>query len=123
MPSGHTPSLALIVRNAPYRKRVARTDLDMALAAAALDFSIRVYFLGDSVMQLAAERDAGGAMLPAGYRAWAALPELADTRVFAEETWLDVCLAGGMDLVLPVEALSESRMRFSWRNCDHVLVL
>jgi len=118
-----SPSLAIIVRNAPYRERIARADLDFALAAAALDFSVRVFFQGHSVMQLVAQRDVSEAMLPSGYRAWAALPELADARVFAESSWLDTCLLRGITLEMPVEALSPSQMEISWRGCDHALVL
>jgi len=116
-------SLALIVQGAPYRRRVARSDLDMALAAAALDFNIRVYFPGHSVMQLAARRDVLKALLPKGYRAWATLPELAGARIFADRKWLDFCLAAELELILPVEALGEAEMKRSWRGCDHVLVL
>lgn len=118
-----SPSLALIVRNAPYRERIARADLDFALAAVALDFSIRVFFQGHSVMQLVAQRDVSQALLPSGYRAWAALPELGDARVFAEQSSLDACLLRGMTLVMPVEALSLSQMKRSWRGCDYALVL
>lgn len=123
MPAGHSASLALIVQSAPYKDRVARTDLDIALAAAALDFTISVYFQGHSVLQLAAQRNASDALLPAGYRAWAALPDLADARIFAEQNWLDLCRVAELELLLPVEALGEAAMRRSWRNCDHVLVL
>jgi sulfur relay (sulfurtransferase) DsrF/TusC family protein len=120
MPSS---SLALIVQSAPYRDRVARSDVDIALAAAALDFDIRIYFQGYSVMQLAARRNASKALLPKGYRAWAALPDLAGARIFAEQKWLDLCLAAGLELVLPVESLGAAEMKRSWRTCDHVLVL
>jgi len=123
MPSSHTSSLALIVQSAPYSGRVARADVDIALAAAALEFEIRVYFQGFSMLQLVARRNASNALLPTGYRAWAALPDLVDARIFAERKWLDVCQAAGLQLVLPVEALGEAEMVRSWRSCDHVLVL
>jgi sulfur relay (sulfurtransferase) DsrF/TusC family protein len=123
MSSGSSSSLALIIQRAPYRDRVARADIDIALAAAALDFQIRIYFLGLSVLQVA-ERDIDPeAMLPKGYRAWTSLPDLADTRVFAERRWLDFCQAGGIELLMPVEALEETEMRRSWRSCKHVLAL
>ena len=123
MPARHSSSLALIVRGAPYERRVARSDLDIALAAAALDITISVYFQGCSVMQLAAKRNVSEALLPAGYRAWAALPDLSGARIYAEQNWLDLCRTAGLDLVLPVTAMSEPDMKRYWRNCDHVLVL
>ena len=66
------PSLALIVRDPPFAHRAARADLDVALAAAAMDFRLEIFFFGQAIMQLALERDCRDAMLPAGYRAWAA---------------------------------------------------
>jgi sulfur relay (sulfurtransferase) DsrF/TusC family protein len=123
MSSGCSSSLALIIQSAPYRGRVARADVDVALAAAALDFQIRIYFQGLSVLQVAVRSNSPEALLPMGYRAWAALPDLADTRVFAERRWLDFCQAGKLQLLMPVEAMDESEMRRSWRSCDHVLAL
>jgi sulfur relay (sulfurtransferase) DsrF/TusC family protein len=116
-------SLALIVNSQPYEHRVARANIDLALAAAAFDFEIQVYFTGSSILQLGAERNTGGAMLPPGYRAWAALPELAETSFYAEQGWLDFCVDNGVKLLMPVEALSSSRMKQAWRNCRHVMVL
>jgi len=116
-------SLALIVSSPPYQNRVARADIDIALAAAALDFELQVYFSGHSIFQLAADRKTTGAMLPAGYRAWASLPDLAEVKIYAEQRWMDFCTSNRLELVMPVEALSPARMKQAWRNCRHVLVL
>jgi sulfur relay (sulfurtransferase) DsrF/TusC family protein len=123
MAATHSSSLALFIQSAPYKNRVARADVDLALAAAALDLDIRVYFPGHSAMQLVAQRNASEAQLPAGYRAWAALPDLAGSRVFVEQEWLDFCLGRGLELVMPVESLDAQGFRDSWRSCDHVMVL
>lgn len=117
------PVLALIVQNPPYRNRVARAEVDFALAAAALDFEIRVFFTGQSALQLVAQRNTVTASLPAGYRAWAALPDLAETRFFVEHRWLDWCQARGLDLIVPAQPLSAEEMRRTWRLCDHALCL
>jgi sulfur relay (sulfurtransferase) DsrF/TusC family protein len=116
-------SLALIVRGRPYRHRAARADLDMVLAAAAMDFRIEVYFLGGSVMQLVAHRDSSPALLPSGYRAWAALPDLAEVGVYAEREWLKRCEWGALPLLLPVQARSAAEMQASWRRCRHILMV
>lgn len=123
MGHGPTTRLALLVQAAPYENRIARTDADFALAAAALDFEIRIYFSGHSVLQLLSRRNAGDAGLPAGYRAWAALPDLGHARMFAEQRWLDFCRTRGLELLTPVEGLDAAGMRRSWRSCDHVVVL
>lgn len=123
MVAGRAPSLALIIQNAPYRNRVARADIDFALAAATLDFDIRVYLPGLASMQLVTRRNAAEASLPAGYRAWAALRDLAKTRLFIEQRWFDLCQVRGLELLAQVEPMSAVTMRRSWRTCDHVLVL
>ncbi len=123
MAAAHSFSLALIIQSAPYKNRVARADLDLALAAAALDFDVRIYFPGRSAIQLVEQRNASEALLPAGYRAWAALPDLASTRIFVEQKWFDFFLERGMELVMPVEPLDISGFSLSWRSCDHVVVL
>lgn len=122
VPASHS-SLALLVHASPFENRVARADLDLALAAAALDFEIQVYFFGDSILQLATERNSVDALLPGGYRAWSALPDLAETVVYAEKEWLDSCTARGISLVMGVEGLDPCGMAKNWRRSQHVLVL
>lgn len=113
----------MIVRSRPYAHRAARADLDFALAAAAMDFELEIYFVGDAVLQLADQRNSGGAMLPPGYRAWAALPDLVSTRVFAEELWTERCRERGISLLMPVEGLPAQQMSQAWRDCPRVMVL
>jgi sulfur relay (sulfurtransferase) DsrF/TusC family protein len=123
MAPGDRIQFGLVVRGHPYRQRSARSELDVALAAAALDWTLAVYFLGPSVLQLAAGHDAEPAMLPPGYRAWAALPELADVGFYAEPGWLGRCRDRGIELILPVEPLDRREMRAGWRAVDRLLVL
>ena len=123
MPTPNTARLALIVSSHPWSQRAARADLDLALAAAAMNFTLDVYFLGTALMQLAAVRDGEPSMLPAGYRAWAALPDLAEVAVFAEAEWLRRCDRAAIQLILPVQPLSSEAMQSGWRRCDHVLVV
>ncbi len=115
--------LALIVRGAPYGRRAPRADLDLALAAAALDFELEIYFIGQALLQLAEEHDGTAASLPPGYRAWAALPELGEVRLFGEREWVQRCQRGGITLAVPVEALDAERMRSGWRACRQALVV
>jgi sulfur relay (sulfurtransferase) DsrF/TusC family protein len=122
MGAAESRRLALIVRNPPWGRRAARSDVDPALAAAAMDFRLEVYLLGAALMQLAAERDSSNAMLPAGYRAWAALPDLAEVTFFAEREWLKRCDRAAIRLLLPVQALSAEAMQSGWRACDFVWV-
>ena len=118
-----THSLALLVQDAPYRSREVRASLDVALAAAAMDFQLEIYFRGAAIMQLAREMDGETALLPAGYRAWAGLPELVDTGFFAEQGRLEQCANRGIELLLPVTGLSPEEWRRRWRLCDRAMVL
>ncbi|MEE4218342.1 MAG: DsrE family protein [Xanthomonadales bacterium] len=115
--------LALLVRTGVYGSRESRAEADMALAALSLDFDVEVFFTGDAILQLAADKAAAGASLPAGYRAWSALPDLGSVQVFAESGWLERCHGLGIELVLPVEGLGFADMKQRWRGCDHVVVL
>jgi sulfur relay (sulfurtransferase) DsrF/TusC family protein len=117
------PSLALLLRGGAYAHRSARADVDFALAAAALDFSLEVYFLGDAITQLAVGRKPDAARLPPGYRAWASLPELGQARLFAERTWLDRCEQRGIRPLAGLEGLERDELRARWRRCSHALVL
>lgn len=115
--------LALIARNPPWACRAARSDVDVALAAAAMDFTLEIYFLGAALMQLAAERDSREAMLPAGYRAWSALPELSEVTFFGEREWLKRCDRAAIRLLLPVQSLSAEAMQSRWLRCQYAWVL
>ena len=115
--------LALIIRSRPYAHRAARADLDFALAAAAMGVELEIFFMGDALLQLADQRDPKGALLTPGYRAWAALPDLVDTRLFAEAQWAERFRDSGIDLIMPIESLSRDRMRQAWRDCSQVMVL
>jgi sulfur relay (sulfurtransferase) DsrF/TusC family protein len=115
--------LALLVRDRPYSRRAARTDLDTALAAAAMDIEIELYFLGAAVLQLADRRDPAPALLPPGYRGWSALPELAEVQAFAEQEWLQRCERDGINLLLPLQGLDAAAMAERWRACRHALLL
>ena len=115
--------LALLVRTGPYLSREARAEVDLALAALTVDFELDVYFFGDSVLQLADGKDSTGASLPAGYKAWSALPDLGDVRFFAESAWLRRCERQGVEFSLLVEGLGHARLKNGWRDCDHAVVL
>jgi sulfur relay (sulfurtransferase) DsrF/TusC family protein len=123
MPGKKNLSMALIVRGRPYEHRSARADIDLALAALAMDFDLEVYFQGGAILQLASERNSLKARLPGGYRAWSALQDLGEVRIFAEQAWLDRCKDNGIDLITPVNALSAAELRRGWRRCRHVMVV
>lgn len=118
-----SPRLALLVRSRPHTSRETRAQPDLALAAAALDYRLEVYFLGGAVLQLARERDSAAAMLPPGYRAWAAVGELSEARFFGEAAYVQRLEEQGIGLLVPVDGLPPAVMSRRWRDCDHVVAL
>jgi len=75
------------------------------------------------MFQLVTGRDTVAAGLPAGYRAWAALPDMGNAQVFVEDEWLGYCRKAGLVLVMPVQSLPGAAMKQAWRRCAHVVVL
>lgn len=117
------PVMGLIIRAEPYRQRAARSQLDVALVAAAMDCQLELYFVGSAVLQLLLQRDATVARLPAAYRGWASLPEMTEVSTYAEPRWTDWLAARSACTALDIQAMSPGRMRREWRRCSKVLVL
>jgi sulfur relay (sulfurtransferase) DsrF/TusC family protein len=118
--------LGLVVRSSSYVQRSARSQLDVALLAATLDYDLRLYFVGAAVLQLVPRGDINPALLAAGYRAWASLPglfEQAELQAFAEPTWLEQLQANNLQACLPLRASTAQQMRDDWAACDRMLVL
>jgi hypothetical protein len=123
MKHGAMPILGLVLRSAAYQQRSARSQLDVALLAAALDAPLRLYFMGESALQLVGNRDTRPAGLPVGYRGWASLTGLTSVSAFIEPAWLERLSDLGIEPLLPVKAKSKAQMRTDWRKCARILVL
>ena len=118
--SGNPCRLALLVNAAPYGSREPRAELDAALAALSLDFRLEVFFQGAAVFQLARGMEPVAALLPKGYLGWAALGELGEVRLFAEDSWIQRCAAERVELIGPPSPLPGDEMARRWRRCDKV---
>lgn len=112
--------LGLLVSSPPGASRESRSDPDVALAAMSLDFALDVYFLGSAVLQLAGDVRTAAAQLPPGYKAWAALHDLGDIRLFAEAIWVDRCTAQGIEWTIRPQALDPRQFARQWRACRAV---
>lgn len=121
MSANHSQPIGLIVRQAPYAQRDPRSQLDVALAAAAIELPLEIFLLGDGIWQLAANRDAGPAQLPSGLKGWAAIGEMTAIRFFAEPEHCDRLQALGT--VVPLEALDLPGMSRRWQDCLRVMAL
>lgn len=121
--SAPAPDLALLVVSPPHARRDARAALDAALAAAALDRQLDVFFIGDGLLQLARERSPGDALLPGGHRGWAAVPELGAVRLLAEAEDVRRLQAQGIEFAVPVEPLAADALRRRWRRAARAMVV
>jgi hypothetical protein len=116
-------AIGLIIRAGPYQQRSARSQLDVALVAAALELPLSLYFLGQSVLQLLDKRELDLASLPAGYRGWASLTEMTEVQSFAEPDWVQRMHDLGLAPVIPYEPMSAQQMRSHWQSCERIIVL
>jgi sulfur relay (sulfurtransferase) DsrF/TusC family protein len=123
MKTESSTTIGLIIRSVAYQKRSARSQLDVALVIAALEIPLRLYFLGPAIMQLIEKRALLDAQLPAGYRAWASLPDLTDVAVFAEPAWHQKMQESSLALVLEAQPMSISLMRSDWQSCNRTIML
>ena len=79
--------VGVLVRSDPYRQRAGRERLDLAMIVAALELPLRVFFIGDGLLHLAAGQ--APAALPAApfTRGWLALLELgAEVILYARQS-------------------------------------
>jgi len=114
--------LALIVCSAPWQERSGREALDLAMSALAMDVSVRLFFIGDGLLQLVAVRQPGAAGLPPGQKAWASLAALGEVAYYAHTEAVDGLLRAGLELVVPLEMLDVGAMP-SYQADHRVLVV
>ncbi len=116
--------LGLVVRQGPGNGRGDREQVDFALAAAAMEIELELFFLGEGLLQLIDTRTADPEHgVPPGHRAWAALPEMTALRAFAEDGVVAQWQGQGISLLLPVEPLSAAEMNARQLECHRMLVL
>ena len=114
-------ALGLIVRSAPWEERSGREALDLALAAAVMDQPLRLFFLGDGLLQLVDGRDGSSAGLPLGQKAWASLPDLVDTTVHCRAQ--DPLAQSDLAWWLRPEPLDDNAWQAALVSCRRLLVL
>lgn len=120
MSGADTERLALIVRSDPLADRSARAQLDVALAAAALEVPIELFFIGAGARHLLPAAATGAAGVPSANRAWPALAGLTGVSAWAAPGIADAAAPHGDWLVRP---LSLQDMAQRWSACRWVLVL
>lgn len=113
----------MVVRQAPYSQRSARTQLDVALAAATLELPLELYFLGDAVWQLASARNNRDAGLPGGLKGWGALAQMTEVKFFGEADEVRLLESAGADTTVSLVSMDLAEMASRWRHCKRVMAI
>lgn len=111
----------LVLRHAPYGSSLARASVDLALAMGAFEQDFDILFIGDGVLQLLPQQQAGGIGLKNVGRALSSLPLVDVDVVYADA---DALAAHGLDphnLLLPVRPLRGDDLRRFLSDCDHLV--
>lgn len=116
-------TIGLVVRQRPYEQRSPRAQLDVALAGAALDQPLEVYFIGEAIAQLTGAKRPERAGLPHGLKGWAALPDLIELKCFADGEAKLLRDHGNLELSLAVEFLSDQALAERLSKCRHLIAL
>ena len=115
--------IGLVVRSGPYQGRSSRDQVDVALAAATLDLELELFFTGEGVLQLLADRDAHTGKLPGGLRGWKSLPGLTLVNAWVADSALEAFVGTETRLILDVQRASESEIALRLAGCDQTMVI
>lgn len=117
-----TVRLGLVINRAPDTDRGLREHLDMALAAAALEWPLCLVFIGDGLRQLLAQAEPAQAALPSGLKAWLSLEELTTVRWMALTDELAALDEAGVQWLRRPDAVDREVLRDGLTQCDRVWV-
>jgi sulfur relay (sulfurtransferase) DsrF/TusC family protein len=115
--------IGLLVRSGPFAGRSARDQLDIALAAATLDFDLDLFFVDEGVLLISGGDDPHGAGLPRGTKGWKSLPGLTAVRSFAAADDWERLGGAGVGWLLDVRPVSPEDMAAFLAKCRRVLVV
>lgn len=114
-------SMLFTCRKAPYGDSLAREVLDMALAAAAFDQRVALFFTGDGVWQLVKDQDSAAIGQKNHGAILSALPIYDITAIYVDAGSLRERGLKAADLLLPVEAVEASQYADLLRTSDTVM--
>ena len=121
--NGLVKKVGLIVRSGPFKGRSSRDQLDMALAAAALELQLEIFFVGEGMLQLRAECDPRTAQLPGAGKGWKALPDLTRVNSWVADTAMTGVFSPAIEHLLEVRAISQSEIADRLAACDLAMVI
>jgi sulfur relay (sulfurtransferase) DsrF/TusC family protein len=115
--------LGLIIRSAPFTGRAARDQLDVALAAATVEYALELFFIGQGALQLVSRHEPAAACLPRGSRGWKSLPTLTEVNAWVEPGARAQFDTLGQPCLLDVAELDGPQMADRLQACDRVWVI
>lgn len=118
-----TRSIIVVVRNSPYGSSLARTALDIVLAAGAFEQSVSVLLYGDGVLQLNPQQRGDKLGTKTISKQLASLPFYDVEKVYAEANTLERYAIDLAEAPLPVEPVSPKQIQDLLARHDHVMSL
>ena len=97
--------------------------MDIALSAATLGLELELFFTGEGVLQLLADRDVSKGMLPGGLRGWKSLPGLTSVKAWVADSALAYFVEAETELLLDVKIASEREIALRLAGCDQAMVI
>ena len=97
--------------------------MDIALAAATLDYELELFFIGRGALQLLGTHDPTAAHLPRGSRGWKSLPGLTGVKAWIEPGVAATLDQPGQSLLLPAQELAPSLMAERLAACSRAWVV
>jgi len=121
MSSPTTKSLLVVVRHTPYGSSLARSSLELALAAASFGQTVGLLFMGDGVLQLIPEQDSKHMGVRNISRLIASFPLYELDRVFTDAYAIEQYGLHARELVLNTTVLDNEAMQKLMAQYDHIV--
>jgi len=113
----------LVVCSPPFSGRSSRDQLDVALAAASMEIDLELFFSGEGILQLLADRNPRTGGLPGGIKAWKALPDLCEVNAWASAETIRKYVPKTARMLLEVQPVEQAELARRLAACDPVMVI
>jgi tRNA 2-thiouridine synthesizing protein C len=121
VPSNAKNSLLVVVRHSPYGSSVARSSLEVALAAAAFEQPVGLLFVGDGVLQLIPDQEPSGIGVRNIAKLIQSLPLYDIETLYADEQALQRYGLDPQTLPQQLLPLNTAAIQALFSNYDHIL--
>lgn len=116
-------TLGCLIRSAPFEGRSGRDQLDIVMAALLGGWRLELFFTGNGMLHLLADKDHAAAGMPGTWKGWKGLPELGPVRAWVEPGFESMTSAGTAGVLVPCSELDSTAMAERLAACDRVLLI